>query len=124
MRRTVPLALGLSFVLGLTLAVQPVDAAAQITEIIDTTGDGGGNPLDGSRGVAVDSGGNVFVVGSSSRNVFKIAPGGATTEIIDITGFAIKKFVCELLGSNVSEILVSSFAAVKAIVVFNLHDMI
>jgi len=44
-----------------------------ITEIIDATGDGGGNTLDFPFGVATDSSGNVFVVGAVSDNAFKIA---------------------------------------------------
>jgi len=66
-----------------------------ITEIIDATGDGTGNALDGTVDVAVDSGGNVYVVGSQSDNGFKITTPGtcstggapcAITEIIDATG--------------------------------------
>ena len=57
-----------------------------ITEIIDSTGDGGGNILDVCQAVAVDGSGNVYVVGFSSRNAFQIDPNGTITEIIDITG--------------------------------------
>jgi len=57
-----------------------------ITEIIDSTGDGGGNPLTAPRGIAVDGTGNVYVTGLSSDNAFKITPGGVITEIIDSTG--------------------------------------
>lgn len=57
-----------------------------ITEIIDSTGDGGGNPLDGPTAVAVATNGNVYVAGSGSDNAFMIEPGGAITEIIDATG--------------------------------------
>ena len=47
----------LSVVLGFGLAES---AAAQIiTEIIDATGDGAGNPLDAAGGIAVDGSGNV-----------------------------------------------------------------
>ncbi len=60
--------------------------SAQITEIIDATGDGGGNVLDNIIGLARDASDNIFVVGSSSDNVFKITPGGVITEIIDATG--------------------------------------
>ena len=55
-------------------------------EIIDSTGDGLGNTLSNVRGTAVDSSGNVYVVGFASHNVFKITPGGVKTEIIDSTG--------------------------------------
>ena len=34
-----------------------------ITEIIDTTGDGAGNTLNGPYGIAVDTSGNVYVAG-------------------------------------------------------------
>jgi uncharacterized protein YjiK len=66
-----------------------------ITEIIDATGDGGGNTLDTAEAVAVDSNGNVYVAGLFSYNAFKIATPGtcsttgtpcAITEIIDATG--------------------------------------
>jgi len=57
-----------------------------ITEIIDNTGDGGGNTLDRTSGVATDSSGNVFVTGFATDNAFKITPGGVITEIINATG--------------------------------------
>ena len=66
----------------------PITYAMFLTpvEIIDSTGDGAGNLLDGPNRVATDSSGNVFVTGLSSNNVFKITPGGTITEIIDSTG--------------------------------------
>jgi len=57
-----------------------------ITEIIDSTGDGGDNGLNAPTGVAVDGGRNVYVAGLISNNAFKITPGGVITEIIDSTG--------------------------------------
>ena len=57
-----------------------------ITEIIDATGDGAGNPLDGPEGIAVDGSGNVYVTGRISDKAFKITPGGLITEIIEATG--------------------------------------
>jgi hypothetical protein len=63
----------------------PSNAQYVITEIIDSTGDGGGNALNEPGAVAVDSSGNVYVA-ANSDNVFKITPGGAITEIIDATG--------------------------------------
>ena len=40
---------------------------------MDSSGDEGGNPLDGTIGVATDLSGNVFVIGFLSDNGFKIA---------------------------------------------------
>jgi len=54
--------------------------------LIDATGDGGGAVLDGPWDVVTDDAGNVFVSGNLSNNVFRIAPGGAVTEILDATG--------------------------------------
>ena len=73
--------------LGITLlALTPRGALAQsITEIIDATGDGAGNPLDRPFGIAVDESGNVFVTGSFTDNTFEITPGGVITQIIDAT---------------------------------------
>ncbi len=47
-----------------------------ISEIIDGTGAGGGKILGGADGVAVDSAGNVYVVGNLTDNVFRITPSG------------------------------------------------
>jgi hypothetical protein len=68
---TVGLLIGLS-----TLAFGiPVQASSlNITEIIDATGDGAGNGLDGAVAVAVDSSGNVFLTGLFSDNAFEISP--------------------------------------------------
>ncbi len=72
----------------LLLAVQFPSSigTAQITEIIDPTGDGAGNGLAMPYQVAVDGARNVYVVGYSSCNAFQITPTGTITEIIDITG--------------------------------------
>ena len=65
----------------------PLPTAAQvITEMIDGTGDGSGNVLDGALGIAVDEMGNVYVAGFFSDNAFQITPGGLITKIIDSTG--------------------------------------
>lgn len=79
----IELVIGSCILLGLSSA-----AVAQyaITEIIDATGDGGGNTLDWPFLVAVDSNGNVYVSGLESDNAFKVASDGAITEIIDATG--------------------------------------
>ena len=52
-------------------------ASAQITEIIDTTGDGAGNPLDETRSIAVTDAGDAYVTGRESDNALRIdvAPG-------------------------------------------------
>ena len=57
-----------------------------ITQIIDSTGDGGGNTLSSPGGIAVDGSGNVYVIGRDSDNAFQIDPKGVITEIIDSTG--------------------------------------
>ena len=57
-----------------------------ITEIINATGDGGGNILTSTQGIAVDGAGNVYVSARNTANAFKITPGGVITEIIDATG--------------------------------------
>ena len=64
----------------------PLGPGGVITEIIDGTGDGAGNGLNGSTYIAVDRAGNVYVTGQVSDNAFKITPGGVITEIIDSTG--------------------------------------
>ena len=60
--------------------------ATQTTEIMDATGDGGGNILNGAFHIAVEKSGNVYVTGLISNNAFKITTGGVITEIIDATG--------------------------------------
>ena len=45
-----------------------------------------GNTLVGPMGVAVDAGGNAYVSGSESDNVFHVAPDGTVREILDATG--------------------------------------
>ena len=63
-----------------------ITPAGVITEIIDATGDGAGNILDGPFGIAVDAAGIVYVTGAFSDNAFKITPAGVITQIIDTTG--------------------------------------
>ena len=64
----------------------PSNAQNVITEIIDATGDGGGNLFGRGHGIAVDGAGNVYVASRLHDNAFKITPGGVITEIIDATG--------------------------------------
>ena len=66
------------------IGMAAVGAIAQnITQIIDSTGDGT-NSLDNPGRIAVDGLGNVYVTGLD--NVFEITPGGSITQIIDSTG--------------------------------------
>ena len=60
-------------------------------EILDTTGNGT-KIFDRPYGIAVDSGGSVYVAGLESDNVFKITLSGTITEIIDATGDGINSF--------------------------------
>ena len=64
----------------------PASDARTITELIDATGDGAGNPLNVPYDVAVDRAGSVYLTGFSSDNAFKITPAGMITEIIDAAG--------------------------------------
>ena len=66
----------------------PTSTHAQffVQEIVDSTGDGGGNTLSNPPGIAADANGNVFVTGLVSDNAFKIAPDGMVSELIDVTG--------------------------------------
>jgi hypothetical protein len=81
---------GLALVVG-AMAVFPAPsiAAAQITEIIDSTGDGAGNTLHEPYGIAVDGAGNVYVSGIANDNAFKITPPlpvGGIAEYPDVAG--------------------------------------
>ena len=75
---------------GHTLDILSVSTEAgwtySTTEIIDASGEGPGKPLNDPYGVAVDGSGNVYVVGRSSNNAFKITPAGTITQIIDDMG--------------------------------------
>jgi len=63
-----------------------VTPAGSITEIIDSSGDGLGNPLSLVYAVAVDASDNVYAAGVGSDNAFRITPAGTISEIIDATG--------------------------------------
>jgi len=76
--------------------------AQTITEIIDATGDGTGNTMEGPNDVAVDSSGNVYLAGRDSDNAFKITPGGVITEIIDATGDGAGKSLWTAPGMSTS----------------------
>lgn len=76
-----------SLALGLALVLPPALARADISQIIDFTGDGTHWCIFPNFGsIAVDAFGNAFVTCSDSDNAFRIAPGGAITQIIDATG--------------------------------------
>lgn len=49
-----------------------ITADGVISEIIDVSGDGDGNNLEGPRGITVDSNGIVYVTGAFSANAFMI----------------------------------------------------
>lgn len=70
---------------ALVIALCAAPSIAQITEIIDSTGAGGLDTLDGPFGFATDLSGNVFIAGESN-NAFRITPGGVITQIMDETG--------------------------------------
>lgn len=53
-----------------------------ISAIIDSTGDGAGNPLANAMALAPDASGNVFVAGGGSNNAFRVEPGGTITVIL------------------------------------------
>jgi len=89
--------------------------------IIDSTGDGAGNPLIGAHGVAGDSAGNVYVAGNISDNVFRIAtPGtcstGGTsctiTEIIDSEGDCTVNFIKpqDITVDSIDNVYASTFS--------------
>ena len=70
-----------ALVLGFALALPATSQA--ITELIDSSGDGLGNTLNTASAIEVDDAGNVYVSGRETDNVFRIAPDGTITEIID-----------------------------------------
>ncbi len=70
------------FVATLASVASPLQAA-QIAQIIDSSGDGAGNLLTDPAAVAVDGLGNAYVAGATSDNVFKITSEGIITELID-----------------------------------------
>ena len=65
---------------------QGIVQGATVKQIIDASGDGVGATLNDPGGIAVSQGGNVYVVGIASSNVFKITPTGVIREIIDSSG--------------------------------------
>ncbi len=66
---------------GLSAAAQ-----AQITQIIDVTGDGAGATLAFPEGIAVGTNGNVYVAGGGSENVFRISAGGTVSLLANLPG--------------------------------------
>ena len=55
--------------------------ACTITQIIGSSGDGGGNILDFPRFVVADNADSIYVTGYFSNNVFQVTSGGTITEI-------------------------------------------
>jgi len=76
----------LSALVVTTILATALPSRAQVTQIIDASGDGQGATLSGGEGIAVDADGNVYVAGGVSENVFKIAASGAVTLLADIPG--------------------------------------
>lgn len=77
----------LALVLGLSTIIATSSAIAQITQIIDASGDGMGNSVANALGIAVDSAGNTYVTTwGAGSDAFRITPGGTITQIIDSTG--------------------------------------
>jgi hypothetical protein len=69
--------MNVAFAVAVLALASPSSAQYVITEIIDETGDGGGNGLWGPYGVAVGHCADVYlvyVVGPHSRNAFRIQP--------------------------------------------------
>ncbi len=73
----------LSAALGVLFA--PTGLSQQITEILDSTGDGV-NGFDAASRVALDSAGNVYATAITSNNVFRVTPAGVITQVLDSTG--------------------------------------
>ena len=89
------------FVIGITDNVYKISPTASISEIITGTGDGDGNSLIAPFSLGIDTANNVYVAGLGSNNVFRIAPNGNITEIIDRDGGRIRKpFVSSPICNN------------------------
>ncbi len=74
-------------VVGIALASAPATSSQDcISQVIATSGSGSGNSLLDPWSVAVDALGNTYVTGASTHNAFKIAVGGAVSQIIDASG--------------------------------------
>lgn len=69
-------------------SVFKIDPGGSITQVIDELGDGAGSgdsPLESPLGVAVNDAGQLFVAGSDSDNLYRIAPAGEITRLLDAT---------------------------------------
>ena len=80
----------------------PRGVPKRISEIIDATGDGACNTLDGPRGVAADAAGNVYVAGQVSDNVFKVAvkEPGVSGVTFTLTGGSLAAPVVEMTNAG------------------------
>ncbi|MFT7485276.1 MAG: hypothetical protein ACI9F9_001123, partial [Candidatus Paceibacteria bacterium] len=84
-----------------TALILPTIGGAQVTEIIDATGDGAGNTLSQPRHVAADDAGNIYVTGRLSNNVLRITPGGTIKVLMDSTGDGAGNTLAAPLGVDV-----------------------
>ncbi len=97
--QTIRLTGALAAILAVSALASGPAAAQTITEIIDATGDGAGNVLNGPRLIAVDAAGNAYVTGFDSDNAFKITPcpgdanGDGAVDPLD-SGFVLARFGC------------------------------
>lgn len=73
-------------IVAVALLLLPPATAQTITEILNETGDGQGATLTFAEGIALDALGNAYVTGYGSDNVFRVAPDGTVTEILDSAG--------------------------------------
>ena len=77
-----------------------ITSGGVITQIMDATGDGVGNALDGPGCITVGATGNIYVAafdndpgdGVNNSKAFEITPGGVITEIMDSSGDGINAF--------------------------------
>lgn len=73
-------------------------ALAQVTELINISGDGLGNGMSAPSALAIDRQGNVYVCGEGSDNVMRIPLGGGPTQILSPTGSGSGHFLCAPRG--------------------------
>ncbi|MDA1265811.1 MAG: NHL repeat-containing protein [Planctomycetota bacterium] len=74
--------------IALALALASAAHGQVLANLITAAGDGQGNTLNDPRDVVGDHAGNVYVCGLISNNLFKVAPDGTVTELLDKDGVA------------------------------------